>query len=354
MATTTTLGSHVTAPVNFVLMRGLLSAARRTFPYFNGTMPGTLEENGGSMSVKWRRIENLAPSITALGEVTSSSFGMGRDAAVPTVTDLTVAIAKYGNFMHVAEEVDLFNVNSRSAQLMDTLGENAGHSLNILQRNVLDAQATGRFADGVSLTSSMVDSLDTNDIKYAVNQLNREAAMKFFPMGTGSTNVTTSTIRSSYFGICHSDVEEDIRAETTFLGVEQYAGYTETFMEEFGALGGVRWASTQIAPVNTSGGVTTATGMRGATDILNDAYTTFIYGREAIGTVGLGDQHAQRIYKGYDEVPAVVPIFKPVGSSGAADPFNEVGSIAWKAWYAGRILNDNWLVVVESLATDLA
>jgi len=354
LATTTTLGSHVTAPVNFVLMRGLLSAARRTFPYFNGTLPGSLEEQGGSMSVKWRRIENLVPATTALGEVTASSFGMGRTAAAPTITDLTVAIAKYGNYMHVAEEVDLFNVNSRSAQLMDTLGENAGHTLNALQRDVLGTQTTGRWADGVAATTLMVDNLDVNDVRYAVNQLNRQAAMKFFPQGTGSTNVGTLTIRSSYFGICHSDVEEDLRQETGFVAVEQYAGYTETFIEEFGALGGVRFASTQIAPVATSGGTTTATGMRGASDILNDTYKTFIYGREAVGTISLGDQHSTAIYKGFDQVPAVVPIFKAVGSAGAGDPFNEVGSIAWKAWYAGKILNDNWLIVVESLATDLA
>ncbi|MGH9427648.1 MAG: hypothetical protein ACRD2L_15260, partial [Terriglobia bacterium] len=52
--------SDVPAPVNFVLMRGLLSAARKRLPYFNGTLPGSLEKSQGSASVKWRRINNLA------------------------------------------------------------------------------------------------------------------------------------------------------------------------------------------------------------------------------------------------------------------------------------------------------
>lgn len=105
-ATITTLTSNITAPVNFVLMKGLLSAARKRLPYFNGTLPGSLEKNQGSMSVKWRRIENLDPATTALGEVTgTAAFGMGRNAVQPTITDLTVAIAKYGNWILTSEEL---------------------------------------------------------------------------------------------------------------------------------------------------------------------------------------------------------------------------------------------------------
>jgi hypothetical protein len=61
-----TFASTVTAPVNFVLMEELLSAARKRLPYFNGTKPGSLEKAQGSASVKWRRIENLTAVTTAL------------------------------------------------------------------------------------------------------------------------------------------------------------------------------------------------------------------------------------------------------------------------------------------------
>lgn len=355
MTTVTTLSTHVTAPVNVVLMRGLLSAARRTFPYFNGTMPGRLEANQGSLTVKWRRIENLAPATTALGEVGTVAFGMGRTAATPTITDLTVAVTKHGNHMWLSEDVDLINVNSRAAQLMDTLGENAGHSLNILQRDVYDAITTDRIGSGVTSEGALAAAITANDIKYCVNQLNRQSAMKFFPMATGSQNITTSTVRQSYFGVVHPDVEENIRDINGFIGVEQYGGYTQTFMGEFGAVGGVRWACTEIAPINTGGATTTSTtGFRGASTVLKDIYTSFIYGREAVGSVGLGDEHTTQIYKGFDVIPAVVPITKSVGSAGAGDPYNEVGSIAWKSRWAGKVLNGNWIQKLTTLATDLS
>jgi len=349
-----TLATHVTAPVNFVLMRGLLSAAKRTAPYLNGTIAGTLEENGGSKSVKWRRIANLALSTTAIGEfVGATSWQLGRNAATPTISDLTVAIAKYGNFINYSEELDLFNVNSRAAQLLDNLGENAGMSINALMRDVMDAETTKRWASGAASTSATASAISLNDIRYATNYLNRQSGMKFFPMATGSTNVNTSTVRASYFGICHPDVEEDIRQLTGFIGVEQYGGYTQVNVGEFGAVGGVRFASTEIAPINTSGGVTTATGFRGATNILNDVYSTFIYARESVGSVGLGEEHTEETYMGGDRVPAIELINKPVGSAGAADPYNELGSIAWKAWFAGKVLNASWHVKVETLSADI-
>jgi N4-gp56 family major capsid protein len=352
--TTSTLATHVTAPVNFVLMRGLLSAAKRCAPYLNGTIAGELEENQGSKSVKWRRIANLAIKTTAISEfVGAASWQMGRDAVTPVVSDLTVAIAKYGNHINYTEELDLFNVNSRAAQLMDTLGENAGISINALMRDVMDSETTKRWASGAATTSATATVIDADDIRYAVNYLNRQSGMKFFPMGTGSQNVNTSTVRSSYFGICHPDVEEDIRQIGGFIGVEQYGGYTQVNVGEFGAVGGVRFASTEIAPINTSAGVTSVNGMRGAGTSTNDVYSTFIYARESVGSVGLGEEHTEDIYKGGDRIPAIELINKPVGSAGAGDPYNELGTIAWKAWFAGKVLNANWHVKVESCSADI-
>lgn len=353
-ATITTLTSNITAPVDYVLMRGLLSSARKRLPYFNGTLAGNLEKNQGSMSVKWRRIENLAPVTTALGEVTgTAAFGMGRNAVQATITDITVAMAKYGNWILTTEELDLFNVNSRAAQLLEKLGWNAGESLNILARDVFGASTNIRYGTTATATTNVVTAITLNDIKYVVNQLNRQSAMKFAPEGYGSRNVGSTPVRDSYLGIVHPDVEEDIRALTGFDDAIKYGGYIATEPGEFGSVAGVRFISSEIAPIATSAGTTTAAGFRGATTITNDVYSTFIYGKEAVGTVGLGENHTKESYMMGDRVPAIQLISKAVGSAGAGDPFNEVGSLAWKAWFAGKILNQNWLWNIKSLSADL-
>ena len=353
----TNFGSNIPAPINNVYMRGLLSAARKVLPFFNGTLPGTLERAGGSMTVKWRRIENLAAVTTALAELSAGAtvaFGVGRTAVNPTITNITKAVAKYGNAILLTEEVDLFNINTNTMALMETLGANAGESLNSVARIEFDNATTLRYGSGVASKSVVASHIQASDIRYCVNKLNRNSAMKMFSQATGSQNVTTSTVRSSYFGITHPDVEEDVRQITGFIGVEQYGGYTETLVGEYGAVNGVRWVSTEIAPIGSSSGESvSATSYRGSGD-KTDLYYSYVYGREAVGTIGLGVRYGTGIKMMYEsKEPPVELISHPPGSSGVGDMFNEVGSIAWKAWHATKILNGAWIVKVMTCARQL-
>jgi N4-gp56 family major capsid protein len=355
---TSNFTSTIQAPVNFVLMRGLLSAARKTLPFFNGTLPGQLEKMGGSASVKWRRIENLSVVTSSLSEVTENgplAFGAGRNTVKPTITDVTKAIQKFGNAILLTEEVDLFNVNSRSTQLMDTLGANAGESLNYHMAVEFGNSTKVRYASGVANKSAVVAEMKANDIKYAVNILNRESAMKFTSHGFGSQNIGTNPIRSSYYGICHPDVEEDIRNITGFVGVETYGGYTETLVGEFGAVNGVRWCASEIAPIETGAGTTSTSNIfRGTSVDTNDLYSSYVYGKEAVGSIGLGEEHAKEIYMMYDPArpPTVEVIYAPARPY-PGDPYGEISTLAWKSWFGGKILNSNWIVKIVTLAKDL-
>lgn len=350
--------SNIPAPINNVYMRGLLSAARKVLPFFQGTLPGTLEKAGGSATVKWRRIENLAVASTALSEVSAGStlaFGLGRTSVVPTITNINKAVAKYGNAIITTEEVDLFNINTNTMGLMETLGANAGESLNTVARIEFDNATQIRYASGAASKGAVVAEMKLADIRWTVNKLERNSAMKAFSQATGSTNINTSTVRSSFYGICHPDVSDDVRQLTGFIGVEQYGGYTSTLVGEFGAVAGVRWIMSEIAPIETAAGTTSTSNVFRHTDSAsadeNDVYTSYIYGKEAVGTIGLGTKFGDGVKMMYEsKEPPIELITKKPGSSGVADMFNEVGSIAWKAWHATKILNGNWIVKVQTLS----
>lgn len=350
--------SNVALGVNYQMMKGLLSAARKKLPFFNGTLPGDLTKNGSASSVKWERIENLAAATSTLSEVTGTTAAFfGRDSVLPTVSTVTAAMAKKGNAIVLTEEIDLYQMNTRAMRFMDTMGANAGESLNVLMESVYSGFTKVRYSNnstGGTADTNVTAAISLNDIKYAVNQLNRASAMPFTPIGYGSTNIGTSPIRSAFYGICHPDVEEDIRGLTGFVSVESYGGYTETMPFEFGSVGGVRFCATEIIPISTSAGTTTVTGIRGASDVLNDVYSTYIYGKEAVGSVGLGNMHATSSYEMYDpkKPPAVELIYKKPGEVGT-DLYNEISSLAWKAWFAGAILNSNWGVKIRSGASSL-
>ena len=351
--------SNVALGVNFQLMKGLLSAARKKLPFYNGTLAGTLEKNGSTASVKWERIDNLAAATATLGELTGATTFPTRSTVLPTISTVTATILKKGNAIALSEEIDLMQMNMRAAKFLDTLGANAGESLNVLMESIYSGATQVRYANGAvgggTADTNVTSAITLTDIKYMVNQLNRNSAMKFTSDAYGSQNIGTSPVRSSFYGISHVDVEEDIRGLTGFIPVEQYGGYTQTMPFEYGAVGGVRWCSTEIIPVSTSAGTTTATGLRGASSILNDVYSTYIYGKEAVGSVGLGNTHATTSAEMYNpkNPPAVEVIYHRPGSAGAADPYNEVGSLAWKSWWIGQILNGNWIGKIRSGASKL-
>ena len=351
--------SNVALGVNFQLMRGLLSAARRKFPFFTGTLPGQLEKNGSTAAVKWERIDNLAAATGTLSEPTGAqSAFFGRSTVLPTVSTATATIAKKGNAILLTEEIELQQMNLRAMRFMDTLGENAGHSLNLLMETIYSSLTNIRYGNGAAgggtADTNVTSAIVLTDIKYAVNQLDRASAITFTTPGYGSTNVGTNPTRAAYYGICHPDVKEDIRGLAGFQDVVTYGGYTETMPFEFGAVGGVRWCDTEIIPISTGAGTATATGLRGATNILNDVYSTYIYGKECIGSVGFGMNFGTTTTEGYDpkKPTAVELIYKPMGTVGT-DLYNEVASLAWKAWWAGVVLNSAWGVKIRTGASDL-
>jgi hypothetical protein len=51
--------------------------------------------------------------------------------------------------------------------------------------------------------------------------------------------------------------------------------------------------------------------------------------------------------------PAVELIVHQPGTSGIFDMYNEMGSLAWKTWFAAKTLNADWGVKVRTGASKL-
>ena len=350
------VGSLNQYPVNFQLMRMLLLTAKTRAPFFAGTNPGMLMKNAGTTSVKWERIENLSKATTPLSEISGASLALPtRQGVVPTITPVTASMVKYGNVIQLTEELELMSVNARAMKFMETLGENAGASYNEIMATEFANATQIRYAGGVGSTAACVTAISANDVKFAYNQINRQGGQHFQPDGNGSVNIGTSPIRASYLGICHVDVEEDLRAIPGFVSCEQYGGYVSLYPYEIGTLNGVRWLATEEdSLINAGAGTTSAAGFRGAGPTANDVYSSYIMAQDAVGSVGLGEQHTQEIYMTGDRLPTIEMIYHQAGSSGVADPLNEISTIGWKGWLVGKILNNTWIVKLETLSSSLA
>jgi len=349
--------SELPKPVNTIFKQTLLRNAKVRCPYFMGTQPGNVERNRGTATCTWRRIENLSASTSALSELTgNASYMQGRTPAALSVTDVTATVSKYGNFVILNEEADLFNFNGQMDKIMEVIGINAGQSLNQLQRNIVEDNITLIQASGDSSDGATDSAITLNDIKKVVNTLDKNSAMTFTPMSMGSENIGTTPMLPAYWALTHPDVAIDVAGLTGFKSVETYAGQLSTAMGEFGALTvagrAVRFISSEDASVDADAGATLgSTGLNGTSSV--DLYTTVIYGRDCVGSVGFGEEYPDGTFSAGDELGPVDLIVKGLGSGGTSDPYDEIATIAWKAWHTGAILNPAWGRGIRSGATDL-
>ena len=283
----------------------------------------------------------------------------GRSSITAHISDVTATVLKYGQFYILNEEADLFNFNTQTDKLIETLGILAGRSLNQLQRDIVEDNATKTFAGNVASEGAVVTAATVADLNRDINTLNRNSATTFTAITTGSTAIGTQPILPAYWGICHPDVAHDVAGLTGFRSIETYAGQVATSPFEFGTYGragqAIRFLQTEDASINSgSGGTTSGTGLRGATNV--DTYTISLYGRNALGSVGLMNQQTTQPFMTNEGVlaqPVVELIVKPFGSGGTSDPFNEISTMAYKFWHAGAVLNANWCRALIVGATKL-
>lgn len=348
----------LTKPINAMFTRRFLERAQYKTHYFSGTDPATLQKHGGTATALWRRIEHLTVSTTALSELTGESYPT-RTGTTPTVTDVQKAVSKYGTHILLNEEADVFNFNGTTVELMDILADNAGRTVNYIVRNEMEDNGTQVYSGGTAdaNTGGVVTASVLNNV---VNTLQRNVADTFLAMTRGSVNVGTVPILAAYYGMCHPDVAYDISQISGFTSVEKYAGQVSVLPGEFGFYGlagtGIRFCSTPDASIDEGLGSTgaAAASVRTSSGDNADLYNTVVYGRHAVGTLGLGKEVPTDAADVGRKMAVVEIINKPFGSAGTADPLNEYSTMGWKSWCAAKVLNGNWIRSIRSAATALS
>ena len=129
------------------------------------------------------------------------------------------------------------------------------------------------------------------------------------------------------------------------------------FRSEFGYYGGagrgIRFVMSEDASKDAATGAALSGADLNSQSSLTTTYPVVIYGENAFGSVGLGERHTDGVYRAGENTGSFEMIYHDKGSSGAADPFNEVRTLAWKAFYSGAVLNSNWSRSLRVAATNL-
>lgn len=212
-------------------------------------MPGT--------SVIFTIASDLAVASTALNESTDVN------AVAMSDTQVTVTLAEYGNAVITTALLRGTSFIPLDPVIANTVGFNAGVSIDTVARDVLKAGSNVRYTSpAVSrLTLTPATVLVGNDVRRAVAELR---------------GANVPTLGGAYNGFIHPDVSYDFRganAGANWRDPHTYSSPDNIWNGEVGMFESVRFIETSRAPVFADAGSSTT---------LTDVYRTIIVGRQSL------------------------------------------------------------------------
>jgi N4-gp56 family major capsid protein len=373
--------------------RTLLENAKPEMVHARDAQKRTLPEHNGK-HVQFRRMVPYAASTEPLKE------GITPEGQEIRQTAFTAMVKPYGRHVEVTDELNYYLVDDMHREVANLLADQALLSLDTIVRDTLHTGMNVQFANGKSNRGAITaeDKLTPAEIKKAVRTLKRnnckpfadgyyhaivhpdaiydltgsndwvdiakyqdKAKIERYELGTmykvkffESTNAKTYTGKAYLFGdtaqltiascdeatrtcIVTEEISPDDARALTGQMVQVTASGTATLM----CVERVDYDNKKITfRWMPQGGVSGKIQPEGAT---GDAtvFGTLIYGQDAFGDIELGGNGGN-----------VKTIINPPGSSGAADPLEQRGTIAWKVkGYTAVILQDAFMVRIEHGAT---
>ena len=281
--------------------------------------------------IKFRRYSQLASASTALTE------GVTPAGSSLAVTDLTAMLAQYGDFITLSDLVSMTNQDPVVTEATDVLGDQAGTTIDQARRDVLVAGTNVAYASGVasrSLTNTKVVSADLDKI---IRFLKVQNAKYVKDMIMPSDKIGTNSIRKAFIGLVHPDVEFDLENITGYRSVSDYGSQEGVIEDEIGSYKNVRFISSTNCKIFAGGGAAGTTLFKNnGTNF--DVYASLFIADNAYGVCPLSGN-------------AMSTYVKALGSAGTADPLEQRSTVGWKATTTTKILNDSWMVRLESCAS---
>lgn len=302
LTTTGTLSSVVKAYYD----KRFLMRAEAAFVYRQLGRMGVVPKGEGK-TVVWNRYTNPTAKTTNLTEGTDPTPS-GLSATLVSAT-----ITQYGNYEQITDLLSLTSIDNSIASAVDLLAFEAALSIDTVIRNIIDDGTAVLYASGVANRTSIIitDVVQVADVRKVVRALKRQNAQPQKKSG-------------SFMGVLHPDVIYDLQGDSNWVNAHLYtdSALGGIYNGEVGKLYGVRFLETTQAPVLINSG---STGI--------EVYQSMFFGEEAFG---VSDLQNLTTYVDSPSPRSALRLYSDVG---------------WKAGFAATILNDDFMVRLESGAT---
>lgn len=274
----------------------------------------------GGKTIEFRKFTPLGKALTALTE------GVTPDGQKLDVDTITATVSQYGGYVETSDVLDLTAIDPIVVQATQMIASQAGRTLDTITREVLAGGTNVIYAPaGSTAVTSRAGIKATSKITL---DLLRKAALVL-------KRQNAPKIDGSYVAIVHPDIAHDIMSLDGWIDVHKYATPENIYNGELGKIAGIRFIENTEAKIWKAAGAA-----KSDTDTTKEnVYGTLVMGAHAYAVTevtGGGLQH----------------IVKQLGSSGTADPLNQRATVGWKAIKTAEILVDQYIVRIESAASE--
>lgn len=267
-----------------------------------------LPRNSGA-TIKWNRMTPLAVATTALTEGTTPT------AVAMSTTAVSATAVEYGNWTQTSDFYEVTSIDAGLKEQVDVMGQNAGETIDTLIRNELDGGGTAQVVNGLAVSAvTATDIIDGVELRKAVRTLKLNKAMPFDGQ--------------HFYGIVPVSVSADLRGDSEWLDAHRYVTPENIKNGEIGRLHGVKFFETNNEMVTADAGSGNV-----------DVYSTFIFGKNAYGTVDLAGQGGPRV------------IVKNPSKGDTSNPLDLYSTVGWKAHFVAKVLNSAWLIELKSASS---
>ena len=294
------------------------------------------EEKGipkrGGKAIHFRKLESFlgasyAAAIASGGAYASGPLALteGTPGAAIDATWVTVSatVSQYGAYIQISDLAEYQSIDDMLGEVTDNFSEQMPEAMDLVTRDILSAGTSVQFASTAASRGNTGSGMLLNLAEL------REAKRTL--MRTSVKPVAKESGR--YVVITHPDALFDLEADSNITGIYRDAGVrgegNEIWDTTFKDLPfGFRLYVTPLARIWAS------LGLSGA-----DVYGTLVLGEKAYGTIKL------------DAMPMRI-IRKGLGSAGANDPLDQVGTVGWKAAHAAVILDQTRMIRLEHVTSN--
>lgn len=261
---------------------------------------------GNGVTINFERYANLAALTSALTE------GVVPTSQALTSSRITATVQQYGGYVQISDLLDLVAIDPVIESAVDLLGYQASLSIDTLIRNQLDANGTDQYANGAVNEAAITgaDIMSATEIRKAVRSLK---------------GVDAKPIRNGdYAFVIHPYQGYDLKADTAaggWMDITKYVDNMPILNGEIGKIdGAIVIESSNVSFLNN-----------GTTDV----YYAHMLADGAFGVVELSGGNLRTYVKTH-------------GSSGAADPIDQISSVGWKITFTSKVLDNARNIIVKS------